>query len=430
VRRVVLGELVHRRARTFALLLGILVATAGFTVLAGTSESQRLEVRGTVNRAFRGDYDVLVRPRGARNSIERRTQQVQPNFLSGIFGGITERQWRTIAGLPGVDVAAPIANVGYVFLTGTTGVDLSRVAGRRGRVLLRARVAWRTDRGLTRLPDASVYLYVTDHLLRNPGRQAQRGHLPSWIADAPRERPRPGARPLPVCPVTYYIDHMWQGGPFSWKARSRISCFGRRPPIGRVEWSPWRRGAPRIAVNWAFPLLLSAIDPDAEARLTGLSGAVANGRALRASDRITLSEPVRDFVEPSAEPSRFPELPVIAVDRTPLDQAAEVTVERLPGASAQGMLRRHWSEADSIAMLRYLHRQPRGRVVSRHRIAGAAAYARLLRDAARSPMAWNTDGWLVRPGPVRYRARAEGLTPGARPRATALTWGYDQTLGT
>jgi len=81
---------VHRRSRTLALLLGILVATAAFTVLTGTSETQRLEARGTVERSFRGDYDVLVRPRGSRSPIERRTGQAPPNFLSELSEGITQ----------------------------------------------------------------------------------------------------------------------------------------------------------------------------------------------------------------------------------------------------------------------------------------------------------------------------------------------------
>jgi putative ABC transport system permease protein len=89
MRRVVVSELVHRRSRTLALLLGILVATAAFTVLTGTSETQRLEARGTVERSFRGDYDVLVRPRGSRSPIERRTGQAPPNFLSELSEGIS-----------------------------------------------------------------------------------------------------------------------------------------------------------------------------------------------------------------------------------------------------------------------------------------------------------------------------------------------------
>src|SRR3954470_130783 len=127
--RVVAAELVHRRGRSLALLLGILVATTAFTVLTGTSESQRLEVRGTVAKAFRGDYDILVRPPRSRTAMERRTGAVQPNFLSGLFGGITLAQWHAIEHIPGIEVAAPIANLGYLLPTAVIPVDVSRAAG-------------------------------------------------------------------------------------------------------------------------------------------------------------------------------------------------------------------------------------------------------------------------------------------------------------
>src|SRR5215218_5001395 len=132
MRRVVVSELVHRRSRTLALLLGILVATAAFTVLIGTSETQRLEARGTVERSFRGDYDVLVRPRGSGSPIERRTGQAPPNFLSELSEGITHAQWRRIQRLPGVEVAAPIANVGYVLATARVTVTSRGRLGRAG----------------------------------------------------------------------------------------------------------------------------------------------------------------------------------------------------------------------------------------------------------------------------------------------------------
>jgi len=51
---------------------------------------------------------------------------VRDNFLSGIFGGISVKQYHEIKTLPGVDVAAPIANLGYVLLSATATVPLGR----------------------------------------------------------------------------------------------------------------------------------------------------------------------------------------------------------------------------------------------------------------------------------------------------------------
>jgi len=167
-------------------------------VLTGSSETQRLVARGTVAESFRGDYDVLVRPRGPRSAIERRTGQAPPNFLSELSEGITHAQWRRIQRLPGVEVAAPIATVGYVFPTARVPVDIAAEAGADGRGLLRARIAWRSEGGLTRAADRPHYAYVTPNRLRKePGWWREEVPLYrrySLREDVPRLR-----RPAPIC---------------------------------------------------------------------------------------------------------------------------------------------------------------------------------------------------------------------------------------
>jgi hypothetical protein len=404
MRRVVLGELAHRRSRALALLLGILVATTSFTVLTGTSDSQRLAVRGTVAAAFRGDYDILVRPRGSRGAVERRTGQVQPNFLSGIFGGISERQWRAIRRLPGVDVAAPIANVGYVLATARVPVDLSGVTRGRGRVVLRVRIRWRTDAGLSRVPDRSSYLYVTPHRL-TPGPGIDTPGLSSYEGDALREHVPGRRRPALVCSTVFFSDQIDITGPFSAENRTQVACFSRASRAGRMGYGFFRRGRPAITLLWTFPLLLSAIDPGEEARLSGLDRAVVDGRYLRPGDRPRLSGRLRDF---RGDESVVPRLPVLVAARPLLDEQAELAVERLPRASADGMLRRHWSEADSLALKHFLERQPQGPVVARRRIGAPAAYAALRRQLLdpRRPVLEYGDLYadqLWRSGPTTYR---------------------------
>lgn len=248
MRRVVLGELAHRRGRTLALLLGILVATASFTVLTGSSDSQRLEVRGTVARQFRGDYDILVRPRGARDHLEAQTGELRPNFLSDTFGGISLAQWHRIERLPGIEVAAPLANIGYLLPTIWVAVDLSPLAGAAGRELLRARMTWVSERGLTRVPDPGAeYAYITP----NPLRAAPQGdHMDPYTADALREYV-PGRRaPLAVCndlydanPAPAVID-----GPFTALYRSKFGCFSQASGTGIWDESSLTRFAPQVMV--------------------------------------------------------------------------------------------------------------------------------------------------------------------------------------
>jgi ABC-type lipoprotein release transport system permease subunit len=402
MRRVVVGQLLHRRGRTLALLLGILVATTSFSVLTGTSQTQRLDVRGRVARSFRGDYDILVRPRGARDALERRTGQLRPNFLSDTFGGISFAQWHRIERLPGVEVAAPLANVGYLLPTIWVPLDLSRAAGRRGRALLRARVTWRSERGLTHVADPGTqYAYVTPNRLRD---------LASDSADSMREYVPGRRRPLSVCSPVYagnrapaVID-----GPFTAIDRSNFGCWSRASHAGRFLWDPLHRGAPQVEIPWVLPLLLTAIDPRAEARLDGLSGDVDGGRYLREGD--------------GPRPSRGPRrLPVLMASRTYEDEQADVAVERLPRASVDRWLRPFRFNklgGDYFAPVRFLIRRPRGPVVQRATVTAAAAYRVLLR-ALRGPAGYRTPRTpaVWRTAPIRFRAHGRTLAPVPEPLA-------------
>jgi putative ABC transport system permease protein len=99
-----------------------------------------LELRtvGIVSAHFVPAYDILVRPKGTRTALESRTGTIQPNFLSGLYGGITMAQYRQIAQIPGVQVAAPIAMVGYSLLVSQLSFPLPAAdLSRPGRQLYR-----------------------------------------------------------------------------------------------------------------------------------------------------------------------------------------------------------------------------------------------------------------------------------------------------
>src|ERR1700733_10203838 len=114
--RLAWSQLRFRPVRLLAVLAGMLLATTAFTVLTAASRTAQLRTTGTVSAHFVPAYDILVRPKGARTALETRTGTVQPSFLSGIYGGITMGQYRQIQQIPGVQVAAPIAMVGYSLL--------------------------------------------------------------------------------------------------------------------------------------------------------------------------------------------------------------------------------------------------------------------------------------------------------------------------
>src|SRR5215469_16812013 len=100
--RLAWSQLRFRGVRLVALLAGMLVATTAFTVLTAASKTAQLRTTGTVSAHFVPAYEILVRPAGARTGLEARTGTVQPNFLTGITGGISPGQWQQIEHIPGV----------------------------------------------------------------------------------------------------------------------------------------------------------------------------------------------------------------------------------------------------------------------------------------------------------------------------------------
>jgi len=94
VGRLAWSQVRFRPARALALLIGVLVAATAFTVLSAASRTAQMRTVGKVSANFAPAYDILVRPKGARTAQESKTGTVQPDFLSGIYGGITMAQYR------------------------------------------------------------------------------------------------------------------------------------------------------------------------------------------------------------------------------------------------------------------------------------------------------------------------------------------------
>lgn len=159
--RFLVAEVRHRRSRTLSLSIGILVAALSFTLLTAAIDTGELRLRGTIGENFRADYDILVRPRNSYANLERKEQLVSANFASGIFGGIALRQWREILAIPGVEVAAPIANLGYVAPFIRVRIPINRFLDRDPVQLYRLTVTWSADRGHSRYPGPVSFVYFT-----------------------------------------------------------------------------------------------------------------------------------------------------------------------------------------------------------------------------------------------------------------------------
>jgi hypothetical protein len=153
-------QLVSRRAATGLAALGLLTATLGFILLAGTSQTTEAVLRGDLAGAWPSPYDLLVRPPGSRADPEIREALVRPNFLSGLKGGITVAQLNAIRAIPGVEVAAPIAVIGFVDWPAALQFDLGDHVGNGPLSAFRVNTTFVGDAGMSRYPLEPRYLLV------------------------------------------------------------------------------------------------------------------------------------------------------------------------------------------------------------------------------------------------------------------------------
>ena len=291
--------------RSVALLAGVLVATTGFVVLTGATTTSRLEVVGSVEKSTRAAYDILVRPKGSRTPLEAERGVVRPNYLSGLFGGITMEQYEQIGSVSGVDIAAPIAMLGYSLHSMRVRLDLTDIVDRRlDRQVIRVDPTYLAERGLSTTKATPQFVYVTTRPLVYPVDITAGGadieysdgrHYPRTPCGNEGSTPRevlPGGRSEPVCDVLRFDE---TGGSTMTDAESGSLMTYRLLPDGRFEGHPRRvptgepaagdRAVDRLILDlgWNVPFLLAAVDPAAEDRLVGLDRAVVAGRPGRRS---------------------------------------------------------------------------------------------------------------------------------------------------
>jgi len=308
LKRLIAGQLRHRPARAVTLAVGILVASVSFSLLTASTDTAALETRGVVASNFHTGYDILVRPPDSFTALERDHGLVAANFASGIFGGISFRQWREIQAIPGVIVAAPIANIGYVVPYESVSVLVNRYLTRQPRQLYRVRPTWVSNGGLARYPadDAYVYYLAHDRLVGNqPYEELPNGQKVDSCFGFNRSLP----------PAL---------GPFTRGAQSELSCFSAKSQ-GKRTFRSFKPGQVGVPIGIQFPIMIAAVDPVQEDRLVGLDASVVSG------------DPLTERLTPITRAKPFPELeiPVIASTRDFIADDLQVDVERLQASAPE-----------------------------------------------------------------------------------------------
>jgi putative ABC transport system permease protein len=321
--RIIGRQVWSRRDRSIALGAGILVASVSFSLLTADVSTSELEVRSTVAHNFAQQYDILVRPRGTRTSLETSEGVVRPGAISGISGGITLAQWQQILHISGVSVAAPIAVLGYALPQSAFPIDLTSDMGNAQRALFRVNVERVTDDGLTRQADAPVYVYITRNAMVPIPTEGN--HLTDV---APKEILGPNDE-QPVC-----VEVLNSSSPFDPTDRGdgivsfgNVDCWSLKSGLqGESSFAPFASGHAGALVPIYLPFVIAAIDPVQEAKLDGLHAAVVSGRYLEPND--VPSHPLAAF-------PTYASVPVLASSQPYADESIAATVQQLPASAAQ-----------------------------------------------------------------------------------------------
>jgi putative ABC transport system permease protein len=411
--RIISTHLWRRAGRSLAMVLAIMVATSGFTVLTASTSRSELAVVGQVGAHFRGAYDILVRPAGSRTALERDRGLLRPNFPANQYGGISMAQWRQIAATPDVDIAAPVASLGYAQFFGRYRFDLTgAIDPAVTRQIIRHQQVWRADRGLTTAVDAAYLMYVTKRPVIRPVDGEPAGGTQLYSDGQRRSNPCGGTfwptwevqedgRVLPLClfqqprwiahSTPALVAHMTGSGTFEY------------PIAEGMENSP--KLDPPVLVMMSYSV--QAVDPESEARLDGLDHAVVDGKYL----------PLNQDADPeSLLTPPFTAVPTLATTKPPVDEEMSVRMQRveLPGAGLAGL-----SSARAQATI------AAAPVAATRSTAAVSAYQiqQSARPGGTMYSSGNLMGQIGRASPVEYDVDADGtLHPRtAAPASSAWT---------
>jgi ABC-type antimicrobial peptide transport system permease subunit len=387
----VVRQLRHRTGRAATLGAGILVAAASFVLLTSAAQTSELQVKGTVVKNFRAAYDILVRPESSFTRFERTSGLVRANYLAGLYGGITFHQYRSIRRLPGVEVAAPIANIGYIMPFQFVPFPINRFLSKDSVQMYRLRVRWSGQHGLSSYPDSDQYVYFTRQhpfVVNNDV-----GDPREVIASSP---------PAQICRGFSFRREPDETQPFSLVEQSALHCFSAKSPgvtPSGTDYRDFPKGYVGALGMASFPIPLAAIDPVAENKLLNLDSTVVSGRPLRESDRPRIVHVSKQFDHKV--------VPFLASTRTYVDERIQVDVQRLRIPAPSGLRRQLASKRGANRFVTSLT----GTTVGHMSLPIAPIYQRLLEEGEnQSGLSSYVTYWTS--GPVRYqRLTSRKLAP-------------------
>ncbi len=103
----------RRRSQSMLASGGFLIAACALILLSATTQTTALHANQIIHQNWRPSYDLVVLPPTA-HTVQGST--LAADSLQGYNGGISLKQYSQIQAIPGVEVAAPLAFIGYIQL--------------------------------------------------------------------------------------------------------------------------------------------------------------------------------------------------------------------------------------------------------------------------------------------------------------------------
>ncbi|TCT14394.1 hypothetical protein EDD68_1424, partial [Melghiribacillus thermohalophilus] len=158
--RLSFKRLLNRKGSTLTFLIALTALFALIPFGLQQSRDTKLAVDHSITEYGRGTYDLLVRPGGSRTETEKQLGVVEDNYIGDSQGGISISEWEELKEMEGIEVAAPVASLGY-FRGNQMSIELPRLPEP-------TRFTWQffTSDGLTKYPisepESLVYFEETE----------------------------------------------------------------------------------------------------------------------------------------------------------------------------------------------------------------------------------------------------------------------------
>lgn len=111
--RLLFKSMGRQKTKNILTILAFTVIFVFLPLLISSLQTIKSQVETDITFHARGSYDLLVRPLGAEHQLEIERGIVPENFIGFGKGGISIEQWEAIKESPDIEIAAPVASLGY-----------------------------------------------------------------------------------------------------------------------------------------------------------------------------------------------------------------------------------------------------------------------------------------------------------------------------